>query len=179
VDKQTFSGVADYAPFGTLADRAPACLALVGAPFLQTDVSPNQAFRCDRSGPADANFVWTNVTGGSAAAPGSSETIVVPLGLVTASSTTVLPAGALVTLASLNITTPYSVGATIEIGQAASPAAFMTPTGENDPQIVGLYQNPQASVANTPAQAVLVTIAGAPAAGAGSASITYVAAPQS
>lgn len=67
MDKLTFSGVSDYNAEGTLAERSPACLALVYAPFVQTDVMPNQVFQCLRVGPGETAFAWVNITGGSAA----------------------------------------------------------------------------------------------------------------
>jgi len=76
-----------------------------------------------------------------------------------------------VNAAELSIVTPYTGGTTIELGQAGSPAAFMLTT-DNDPTTAGFYQVMQ----DTPAPSagpLLVTIGGAPVAGAGFAIIRY------
>jgi hypothetical protein len=72
----------------------------------------------------------------------------------------------------LDVTTPYSVGATIEIGTAAGPSLFMT-TAQNDPQSADLYDNPQDTV-NSTSDPMLVTVGGAPGAGVAVACVEYV-----
>jgi hypothetical protein len=92
-------------------------------------------------------------------------------------SVTSIPSGAIVVDAELDITTPYSGGATITVGNAGSPALLMGTT-DNNPQANGLYQVHQdTTYAGGPAT-VLVTIAGAPAAGAGFAIVRYIQTPQ-
>jgi hypothetical protein len=92
-------------------------------------------------------------------------------------SVTSIPNNAIVVDAELSVTTPYSGGATITVGNAGSPALLMG-TGDNNPQANGLYQVHQdTAFAGGPAT-VLVTIAGAPAAGAGFCIVRYVQAPQ-
>jgi hypothetical protein len=82
-----------------------------------------------------------------------------------------LPALAVILRAFLDITTPYSAGATITVGTAAVPAAFMD-TGDSTPQTNDLYDAPQ-DVVTTLGGTVLVTVAGAPAAGAGTCCVVY------
>lgn len=93
------------------------------------------------------------------------------------SSATQVPSGSIVVDAEVDITTPYSGGATITIGNSGTPSAFMG-TGDNNPQSVGLYSAHQDTVWPGATASVLVTVAGAPAAGAGFAIIRYVPAPQ-
>jgi len=99
----------------------------------------------------------------------------IPTALITESSASVIPAGAIISAAELDTqgpgTTPYSAGTTISLGQAGFPTAFMLTT-DNDPTLADFYQVMQ----DTPAPVVgplLVTIAGAPSVGAGFAIIRY------
>ena len=105
----------------------------------------------------------------------SPEVIRIPIALVSTSSAQAIPAGAIVTSAKLDITTPYSALATISLGQAGSVAEFMATT-DNTPQGAALYTAEQDTVAAS-TNPLLVTIAGAPVAGAGFAIIEYVATP--
>jgi hypothetical protein len=98
-------------------------------------------------------------------------TIRIPISTATVSSIASIPAGTVVSRAFLDITTAYSVGATISVGTAASPALFIT-TGENIPQVVALYDFPQ-DTQNAVADSLLVTIAGGPVSGAGFAFVEY------
>ena len=108
---------------------------------------------------------------GGAATPGQVFVIRIPVALITVSSTTSIPAGAIVLRAFLDVTTPYSGGTTIELGTAANASLFMT-TAQNTPTSANLYDKPQDTV-NTTADPLLVTIAGGPGAGAGFACVEY------
>lgn len=90
-------------------------------------------------------------------------------------SQTLLPNNAVVLEAQLNITAPYSAGATIQVGNATTAALLMT-AGQSNPQVAGLYSNQQDTLF-TPAGAVQVTVAGAPGAGAGVCIVRYVQVP--
>lgn len=89
------------------------------------------------------------------------------------SSTNLIPANAVVARALLDITTPYSGGATISVGQTGNAALLMA-TGDSAPTIANVYD---ATIEDTAwgasALAVLVTVAGAPAAGAGFCAVYY------
>jgi hypothetical protein len=89
--------------------------------------------------------------------------------LTTVASTHTIPAGAVVTRSFFDATTGYSVGATVELGTAASPSLFQTVA----PQSIDLYDNPQDTVNGT-ADLLLVTITGTPSVGAGFACVEYV-----
>lgn len=92
-------------------------------------------------------------------------------------SATTLQAADIVIDCELDIVTPYSAGATITVGNATTANLLMA-TGDNNPQAAALYQAHQdTAFAGGPAT-VLVTVAGAPAAGAGFAIVRYVQAPQ-
>ncbi len=91
-------------------------------------------------------------------------------------SVTSVPNGAVVLSAELNIVTPYSAAATLQVGRAASLALLMATT-DNNPQEAGLYQVAQDTVFPGPAT-ILVSVAGAPAAGAGFCIVRYVQTPQ-
>ena len=92
-------------------------------------------------------------------------------------STTQIPNNAIVVDAELDIVTPYSGGATITVGNAGTPALLMG-TGDNNPQAAGLYQVHQDTSYTGGPATVLVTVAGAPAAGAGFCIVRYIQTPQ-
>jgi hypothetical protein len=91
-------------------------------------------------------------------------------------SASTIPASCRVVRSRLEITTPYSAGATISIGQAGALAAFMATT-DNDPVAAtanDAFEVPQDTVSNVSALVIRTTIAGSPAAGAGIVTIWYV-----
>ena len=108
---------------------------------------------------------------GGAATPGQVFVIRIPVALITVSSTTSIPAGAIVLRAFLDVTTPYSGGTTIELGTAANASLFMT-AAQNTPQNVNLYDNPQDTL-NAIADPLLVTVSGGPGAGVAVACVEY------
>jgi hypothetical protein len=114
----------------------------------------------------------TKFTDNMDAAPGDVRSVDFPIALVTVSSATLLPINAIVLRALVEVDTPYSPAATIAVGQAGTPALLET-TADNDPQVAGLYDAPQRTPWGGVARAVLVTIAGAPAAGSGHVTVEY------
>jgi hypothetical protein len=106
---------------------------------------------------------------------GASDVIVFPVGLVTASSATSIPNNAIILRATLLVTTPYSGGATISLGNAGTPAELQATT-DNDPQVNGTYDAPQQTTWTGPA-VVQATVAGAPGAGVSSVMVEYVVTP--
>jgi len=109
----------------------------------------------------------------SAVAPGTCQTIEIALAKVNKSSTFALPNGARVKNVSLLIETAYSAGATIS---AAVGAVNIMATGDNDAQTLGQYSNLDIVKIATGA-VVSVTIAGAPANGAGTLFVEFVSSP--
>lgn len=94
------------------------------------------------------------------------------LGTATASSATQIPANAIVTDTELDITTAYSAGATISVGQTGTAALLMA-TGDNTPQTVNQYNDHGRVAWGASALAVLATIAGAPSTGVAVLTVTY------
>jgi hypothetical protein len=89
----------------------------------------------------------------------------------TQDSTATLPTGAVVLRAMIDVTTPFSGGTTITVGQAGFLTTFMGTT-DSHPTVSNQYEVPQDTVA--PVVGVIrTTIAGAPAAGAGFTVIEY------
>ena len=95
------------------------------------------------------------------------------------SSANSIPGGAVVTRAWLEVTTPYSATATITLGQTGS-AALLLATGDSSPTdaIVGpdgynTYNSHKPVPWGASALPLLVTVANAPAAGAGFAAAEY------
>lgn len=84
----------------------------------------------------------------------------------TQDSTSQIPANSRVFEAILIVTTPYSAGATIQIGTSADPDAFMLTT-QNQPLVAKTYSVEQDNDVGGSDAAVRTTVGGTPAAGAG------------
>ena len=82
----------------------------------------------------------------------------------TQDSTTATPVSNRVTYCALEVTTPYSGGATIQVGDTGTANKFMG-TGDNNPQAAATYVVEQDTV--TIASVIRTAVGGAPAAGAG------------
>lgn len=124
---------------------------------------------------ANQMYVWTGTQWLDIAPSVSGATFAIRMAITNAaaqSSATQIPANAIIFDARLDVTTPYSGGATIALGITGTPALFMGTT-DNVPQTVDLYQAEQDTSVGVAAAALLVTIAGAPAAGAGFAIVLY------
>jgi hypothetical protein len=136
---------------------------------------------------ATSLYVWNGATwvliSANAPTPAGVQSMVrVPIATATpVTSATILPVGAVITDAFVDVTTPYSAGATISVGTPVNNTLFQNGTGaspDNDPQAANLYQTQDTPVpAAGGAQPLQVNIAGAPAAGAGFAYILYVSTP--
>lgn len=123
------------------------------------------------------NYIWTGAAWVNAATstPGASQVIQFALGTATASSVTSIPIGASILRATLLVTTPYSAGATIEIGSTPVPNLLQATT-DNDPQVDDTYDAPQLTNWNA-ASVVTATVAGAPVAGTATVMVEYVTTP--
>jgi hypothetical protein len=107
--------------------------------------------------------------------PGVVTVIRVAIALASVTSTTLLPAGARVLDAQVEITTPYTAGsgATISVGQSGAPDKFQAVT-DNNPFVASIYDNVQDSTPNVVPAGVLVTIVpGTAVAGAGFVIVKY------
>ena len=87
-------------------------------------------------------------------------------------STSSIPANAVIMDTKVKITTPYSVGGTIEVGQTGDTDLLQT-TADNDPQSANTYQCADPLDWGGSALPVLVTVGGTPAAGDGTVYVTY------
>jgi hypothetical protein len=109
--------------------------------------------------------------------PGVVYEIRFPIGLVTTSSVTPLPAGAVEHSAELHIVTPYSPGTTITLGTLASPTGLMEAVDSQPaavpvaPSTSTLFRVSQDTTGLT--GPVLATVAGAPVVGSAFAIVRY------
>lgn len=87
-------------------------------------------------------------------------------------SATTIPANVQIIDAEVTITTPYSAGATIAVGQTGS-TSLLQGTTDNNPQSANRYQSDQDTAWGGTARTVLVTVTGAPAAGVGVVIVRY------
>jgi hypothetical protein len=129
--------------------------------------------------PIAANDLATKayVDAGAIATDGGVQTIRIPVALATVSSTTTIPANSVIQSTEINVGTPYSGGATISIGQTGS-TALLQATTDNTPQSANLYGVEEDVSWGASPLAVLVTVSGAPAAGAAAVIVRYVQVPQ-
>jgi hypothetical protein len=124
---------------------------------------------------ANQMYVWTGSAWLDIAPSISGATYMIRLPITNAasqSSATQMPANAIVYDARLDVTTPYSAGATVSLGITGTPALFMATT-DNTATVANLYQVEQDTAVGASAAALLVTVAGAPAAGAGFAIVLF------
>lgn len=91
----------------------------------------------------------------------------------TQDSTTTVPAGAYVYRTMIEVTTPYSAGATISVGQSGS-TSLLAAASDSLATAAGTYDLPQDTAWGASSLAVRTTIGGTPAAGAGVISVYYV-----
>lgn len=124
---------------------------------------------------ANSEYVWTGTTWLNLApsVAGAQYTINMAVGTAASqSSTTIIPANAIITACLLSITTGYTAAATISVGQTGTTALLMG-TGDNDPQIIDEYVNEAQTSWGASPLAVLVTVGNAPSTGVGTVAVTY------
>lgn len=93
--------------------------------------------------------------------------------LVTASSTTLIPANAQVLSASIEVLVPYTGGTSLTLGNVTIGAAGFMAAGSNDPTVVNTYTVEQDTDNGAAAVVVRCTVAGGPIAGSSKVSIWY------
>lgn len=86
-------------------------------------------------------------------------------------SATVIPAGAQIITAQIEIVTPFSALATVKLGEALGVVDLFLLSSENEPQTVAIYGKEQDTAGTN--KAVRVTVGGLPLAGAGVAIVRY------
>jgi hypothetical protein len=123
-----------------------------------------------------------NLIGGSSSPSGGGTAAVTEVKFAigidaTQTSATIIPANATIVDAELDISTPYDAGTTIEVGSATS-LALLQSTTDNVATSTGLYAVHQDTPWGAAGSKVTVTVAGAPAAGAGACIVRYVETPQ-
>jgi len=124
---------------------------------------------------ANATYVWTGTTWLNLAPSVAGAVYRVRMAIGTGaaqSSVTSIPANAVISSCMLDITTPYSASATISIGQTGSTSLLMA-IGDNTATVANQYVNLEDVAWGASALAILVTVGGAPAAGAGQVVIDY------
>lgn len=117
--------------------------------------------------PVGASDLATKAYVDSGGASGAIQEIRFAISTASTASATQLPASCQVTEATVEITTPYSGGTTISVGQTSGSATLFQLTTDNLATAAGLYQVMQDTGASATPATVSVTIAGAPSAGAG------------
>lgn len=90
----------------------------------------------------------------------------------TQDSTALIPANAYVVSAEFKVTTPYSGGTTVSVGQNGNTTLLLL-TADNDPLTNGTYQVMQDTTWGGSPLAVRTTVGGAPGVGAGVTIVRY------
>jgi hypothetical protein len=124
---------------------------------------------------SNTQYVWTGSTWQSlqASVAGAVYCINFILGTsVSQSSVTSIPANAIVLRCDLNVTTPYSAGTTIAIGQTGT-TSLLQATTDNVPTVADTYEAEQVTAWGSSALAVLATIGGSPSAGVATVTVLY------
>jgi len=106
-------------------------------------------------------------------ATGATQTLRMAVGTAASqSSTNNIPANAIIENIMLDVTTPFSGGATISVGQTGSTALLMATT-DNFPQTAGQYYIAEDTSWGASALQLLVTVGGAPAAGVAAVRVEF------
>lgn len=114
---------------------------------------------------------WTAVGPFDESSLGAVKAVKVDATTSTSSSSVSIPSGSVVVKASLDITTSYPVGTTIELGTSTTPSLFMA-SNKNRPWRTRLYIVEQMTPITTSAP-LTVTIGGSPASGASSSVVLF------
>lgn len=122
--------------------------------------------------PVGADDLTTKAYVDANSAGGAIKQIRFAIGTSTVSSSTQIPANAVVSDCQVKITTPYSGGATISVGRTGA-TSLLVATTDNLPQSTDTFDLPQDTAWGASPLAVLVTIGGSPGAGAGVVIVNY------
>src|SRR5277367_803844 len=123
---------------------------------------------------ANNEYIWTGTTWANVApsVAGAVYCIDFALGLATASSVTQIPANAIVLRSEVKVTSAYSAGAAIAVGQTGT-TGLLQATGDNVPQTIDEYIADQRTDWGATPLAVLATVTGAPSVGAAKVTVMY------
>lgn len=144
-----------------------------GAGILQSRDSADAAFaKMQAADPAADDDLVTLRYFNATPATGALQLVRFPIALATVASTTLIPAGSRVTKSQVEITTPYSAGGTIDIGDGTTADLVQANTDIKESK-AGAYQVEQDTAWVNGPVTVTATIGGAPAAGAGVVTVWY------
>lgn len=121
------------------------------------------------------NYVWSGSAWTNISPNISGATLMIRFAITNAasqSSATSIPANAVVCSVLVNIVTPYSAGATIAVGQTGT-TTLLQATADNLATVANQYLSELDQAWGASALPVLVTVAGAPAVGAGFVTVLY------
>jgi hypothetical protein len=124
---------------------------------------------------ANNEYVWSGSTWLNIAPSVAGAAYVIDYAIGTGasqSSVTSIPSGAIVLRSMINITTPYSGGSAISVGQTGS-TSLLQGTADNYPTVADGYDAPQRTAWGGSSLPVLTTITGAPSAGVGTVTVEY------
>jgi len=122
--------------------------------------------------PVASNDLVTKAYADGLQQTGAIRTIKFSVGTTTASSTSTVPANAIVLDCIVSVTTAYTAGATISVGNTTDASLIQT-TSDNDPQTVGVYSKEQITDWGASALTVQATISGTPTEGAADIIVLY------
>jgi len=124
---------------------------------------------------ADNEYIWTGSTWANIAPSVAGVVSCIDFAIGTGasqSSVTSIPANAIVLRCDVTVTTPYSAGATISVGQTGT-TVLLQATADNVPQTADEYMAEQRTAWGVAPLPVLVTVGGSPASGAGTCTVMY------
>ena len=146
------------------------------APALGNQIVPTTAFAGGTiTLSANNQYIWNGSTWANLSPSVSGVLSAIDFAIGTSasqSSTTSIPANAVVYKTIVNIAVAYSAGATISIGQSGTTALLQGTSG-NSPVNVGQYETMNRVAWGSSALAVLATVGGSPSAGSGTVTVFY------
>ena len=107
------------------------------------------------------------------ALPGSVRELVFNIGTASSSSTAELPTGAIVQSVDVVVSTAYTAGASLKVGNVGDDDEFVDASDAVPLTTLGTYSFNMRSASRPSAQQVLASIAGSPSQGAGKVYVTY------
>lgn len=164
------NGLSDASPMEILATVEGRCIAITDALSGGTvTFDPDSIYIWDADGTA-----WAKI-GDVGSTTGAKRMIRFSIdNSASQDSVSQIPANNIVTESRVIIVTPYSAGATIDVGDTGTADKYHDQL-DVDPQTAGTYIVPQSTDQGGSASVVRKTVGGAPAAGAGFIEIDYVA----
>ena len=135
-------------------------------------LDPDAIYLWDADGSSGTANTWVKIGDIGSTTGATREIRYAITNAATQDSTTLIPANAVIIAAEVKVTTPYSGGGTIAVGQAGNTTLLQV-TGDNNPQAANIYQVMQDTTWGGSALVVRTTVGGSPAAGAGFVIVRY------